>query len=269
MNSTFILSNNMKSIFPVALQKEQGYAELQTGTAFILNFCGYKFIITAWHCVASVIKNKYGLQNDFQITNEMLKDIVEKNIFFGIIHTQKPVWCIPINDVYTAHEWSGNRADIIVSCVDTTVFDGKLQQEETSFNDIVPLELSSQQLTIGNEYIICGYPQQKFQNHDRKITSIFDHRILKLAQICPACNNPLTLEHGVLDFSQNMGDSVYTLEGFSGGPVLDNTNKVIGMAYEIPVDYETHASEKIIKFITANSIGYMLQQCIKKYIVTT
>ena len=71
-----------KSTFPVIIEDGNGVPKLQTGTGFILNYAGDYYVLTAWHCISSVIKKVYSLYDDFSITNEDIKYIIEKYIFF-------------------------------------------------------------------------------------------------------------------------------------------------------------------------------------------
>lgn len=241
-----------KSTFPVIIEDGNGVPKLQTGTGFILNYAGDYYVLTAWHCISSVIKKVYSLYDDFSITNEDIKYIIEKYIFFGAIESAKDIYRIPLNQVYCAIESIGNRADILICRVDMESF---INKKNTSLEDLNPLELYNGNLNINSEYHVWGYPQRLTKITDKHTKTSLEHRCLRLVKINPLQNNPLIFETGILDFSLTK-DTFSRLEGFSGGAITNGNAQVVGLAYEITNDKE-------MRFITINSIQYMLQEIIQ------
>ena len=244
----------LKSVFPVIIEDGHGVPKLQTGTGFILNYGGFSYVLTAWHCISSFIRKAYGLTDDYNITGDDIRDVIEKYIFFGAIKSEQSIYRIPLDQVYSAVEPIGNRADIFICKVDMESLTTD-KKENSSLNELYPLELYSRNLYIGAEYHVWGYPQRFTKIEDDDVKVSFEHRYLRLEKINPAQNNPLTFETGILDFSSTK-DTYSTLEGFSGGAVTNDCNQVVGLAYEITNDKKMH-------FITANSIHYMIQKIMR------
>ncbi len=238
-----------RSIFPIIIEDGHGVPKLQSGTGFVLNYGGFLCVLTAWHCVSSFIRKAYSLPDDFSINGDDIKRIIEKYIFLGAIESAKDIYRIPIDQVYNAIEDIGNRADIFICRVDIKSYK---ENRNTSLDDLVPLELCNKNLIINSEYHVWGYPQRLTKIKDNNMQVSLEHRCLRLEKITPPKNNPLIFETGILDFSLNK-DTYSTLEGFSGGAVMNDNGKVVGLAYEITNDKKMH-------FITAHNIQYMIQK---------
>lgn len=245
----------LRSIFPIALENGSGYAWGTAGTAFVINFMGYKFILTAWHCIESIIlkTKKYQITNKFQITNGMIRETIEDHVFFGIIKTQKQIYRIPINAFFVGRDKNGNFSDIIILKIDDK-FDELTKNENCSLSDIEALELSSSELRQGDKYTLCGYPNCSSGPCDNRYIGLLECRTRVLKRILSTGSTESLLQDAELDYMDV--DSHEVIVGCSGGPILDENERVIGMAYEARDD------DKVIRFITSDSIEMVLKSCL-------
>ncbi len=223
-----------KSVFPVGLEREPGYVCGQNGTGFLLNFAGHRLVLTDLHCVPDHWK-MYGMS--------VLKKYIEDHIFFGMIPKTKNIWRIPICNIFYHRDEIGNFLDLLICAVNEK--DISAVSEQTSLNDILSLELSNRAARSGQCYRIYGYPTREFEKNGASYRSV-GHEIL----------GRLTKRHTINDDDNNIFDipsSAYPIEvceieilgnsygghGFSGSPVVDEENKVVGIIFGCSDDFQT------------------------------
>ncbi len=223
-----------KSVFPVGLEREAGYVCGQNGTGFLLNFAGYRLVLTDLHCIPEEWKS-YG--------RNILKKYIEDHIFFGMIPNTPNIWRIPICNIFYHMDDIGNFLDLLICAVDEK--DVSAVCEQTSLNDILSLELSNRDVRLEQYYRIYGYPTREFKKNGASYRSV-GHEI----------QGKLTKRHIIKDDSNNVFDipsSVYPIEvceieivgnsygghGFSGSPVVDEENKVVGIIFGCSADFQT------------------------------
>ena len=246
----------LKSIFNIALENGDGNVGNFAGSAFLLNYGGNNYVVTAWHCIRNIIKyryQRYGIITDNNITFEMINEVIEKNISFGF--TSSGCLRIPINSVVNILEKNtGNRADILVLCVDQNEI---ASLKNTNLSELLPLQLSKNKLIKGNQYKIAGFPDCRRKNNKL----VLESKYLTLSGIEQQNVDTFTLEQGLLSFEQ--GDSHATFNGYSGGVVLDDDGNVLGMIIAAP------DQERVVRFITSNILQQIFYQYGSKYYLTT
>lgn len=242
----------LKSVFNIALENGDGNIGNFAGSAFLLNYGGNNYVVTAWHCIRNIIQYKYqkqGIITDNNITSEMIRGVIEKNISFG--YTNPGCLRIPINSVVNILEKNtGNRADILVLCVDQNEIDAL---KNTNLSELLPLQLSRNKLIKGNQYKIVGFPDCRRQNSKL----VLESKYLTLSDIEQQNVDTFTLEQGLLSFKQ--GDSHAIFNGYSGGVVLDNDGNVLGMIVT------ASDQERVVRFITSNILQQIFYQYGSKY----
>ena len=247
----------LKSVFPIALENGDGRVQDFRGTAFLLNYGSFKFVVTAWHCIRNIIKKRYknwGIINDNTITEDMVRTVIEKHCSFGFTKSDN-CWRIPINGVPAVVEKHiGKRLDITLLCIDEESF---AKKNDTSLAEIEPLQLSNQNLYIGKKYRIAGYPDA-MRDEENKIIRL-GWRYLTLIDIEPENVDKLELEQGLLAFESD--DTHAKFNGYSGGVVLDDEDGIVGMIIRAPDE------EKVVRFITSRMIDRILHQYISENIL--
>ena len=160
-----------------------------------------------------------------------------------MIPKTKNIWRIPICNIFYHRDEIGNFLDLLICAVNEK--DISAVSEQTSLNDILSLELSNRAARSGQCYRIYGYPTREFEKNGASYRSV-GHEIL----------GRLTKRHTINDDDNNIFDipsSAYPIEvceieilgnsygghGFSGSPVVDEENKVVGIIFGCSDDFQT------------------------------
>lgn len=243
----------LKSIFPIGLTSKNDIENIKNfnGTAFLVNCSGFLFVITAYHCVSSIAKYRFKVTSEDNITTDMIKKVLEDNINFGYTkELTKPIYSIPISNFFKGISSIGNNIDIIVCKVNET---DMIKNNNTSLSDLKALEISNKCLVEGNCYKFYGFPNVKRDDENKKI--YLDNRKLKLTRLEQKKDYGNAV-YGYLDIT-NTKDTLNTIEGFSGSPLFDDTNKVVGVLEEI------NTEKGYIRFIALDTIIYFMTNIIK------
>lgn len=246
-----------KSVFPVGLEHGEGDVCGQNGTGFLLNFAGYRFVITALHCIPEEWKS-YGIDG--------LKKYIEDKIFFGIIPNDDNIWRIPICNLFYHTDGIGNFLDLLICAVDEKAISSLV--DDKSIHRIIPLELSNAPLKKDQYYKIYGYPTREFSKNGQSYHSI-GHEILG-RYICRNIidndgNNvfdilPSTYPIDVCEI-EILGEA-YGCHGFSGSPVVDEESKVVGIIFRCSDDFRK------FYFFPNNILQPILNRIVKQLINT-
>lgn len=241
----------LNSIFPIALTSKHDveYVKNFNGTAFLVNYSGFSFVITAYHCVSSVVKSIFNVSDEC-ITEEMMETVIKDNINFGYIKSNKQIYRIPISNIFRGISSIGNNIDIIICKVNET---DMIKNNNTSLSDLKVLEISNKCLVEGNCYKFYGFPNVKRDDENKKI--YLDNRKLKLTRLEQKKDYGNAV-YGYLDIT-NTKDTLNTIEGFSGSPLFDDTNKVVGVLEEI------NTEKGYIRFIALDTVIYFMTNIIK------
>ncbi len=225
-----------KAVFPVGLEHGEGDVNGQNGTGFLLNFSGYKFVITALHCIPERWKIS-GIDG--------LKNYIEENIFFGIVPDTENIWRIPLNHIFYHKDDVGNFLDILICAVDIDAISEK-KAENTSLNTLLCLELASHEIRKGFQYYIYGYPTSCFtKNEDfyHAKAKLIHGEVIELKRFKGDDENDLDIPNSAypIDICEiKISGESYGCHGFSGGPVLDGaSSKVVGIVFRCSSNYET------------------------------
>ncbi len=242
----------LKSIFPIGLTSKNDIENIKdfNGTAFLVNCSGFLSVITAYHCVSSIAKYRFKVTSEDNITTDMIKKVLEDNINFGYIKSNKQIYSIPISNIFRGISEVGNNIDTIICKVNET---DMIKNNNTSLSDLKALEISTNKLIIGNYYEFYGFPNI---NRDKINKIIYmDSRKLKLIKLEPKEDYGNAV-YGYLDITHTK-DTLKTIEGFSGSPLFDSTGKIVGILEEI------NENDKHIRFIALDTIIYFMTNIIK------
>lgn len=223
-----------KAVFPVGLEHGKGDVNGENGTGFLLNFCGYKFVITALHCIPEQWKYS-GIGG--------LKNYIEDKIFFGMIPDTENIWRIPLKHIYYHKDDVGNFLDLLICAVNVDAIAEK-EPENTSLNSLPCLELASQSIKKGFQYYIYGYPTacltKSGDSYNAK-AKLIHGELIEIKTFKDDDVNDLDIPDSVYPINiceiKIFGES-YGGHGFSGSPVLNEvSNKVVGIVFRCSSDY--------------------------------